>query len=333
MGQNSKKPRALSKKTAAHIYRSMVRIRLAEEKIAEGVTNGEIKTPCHLYIGQEAVAAGLIATLKKTDYVFGNHRSHGHYIAKGGDMKAMFAEIYGKTAGCSGGRGGSMHLIARDVGFLGAQPLVAGTIPLALGAALASSITEDKRVVVSFFGDGAVEEGVFHESLNFAAVKKLPLIFVCENNLYSSHLHISERRAKNNIYTEALAYGIPSFQVDGQDICAIYTLVKKYIHTVRFGMPLFIEALTYRFCGHVGAYDTVDDQHTLDIRESAEVARWKKRDPIVLFEKYALSEKLLTQKKIVRMQNLAQKEVSEAYTYALQAPYPKQQELTHYVFA
>jgi len=182
------------------LYRSMLRIRHFEEKLAEGVLAKEVRTPCHLYVGQEAVAAGICEGLTKEDRVFGTHRSHGHYLAKGGDMNALMAEIYGKKTGCSGGHGGSMHIIDTEVGFAGAQPLVAGTIPVAVGSALAAQIREEDSVTVVFFGDGAVEEGVFHEAMNFAGLRKLPLIFVCENNLYSSHLHIDERRAMNNIY-------------------------------------------------------------------------------------------------------------------------------------
>lgn len=325
---------AIPIKTLRDLYRAMVRIRLAEEKIAECVTNGEIKTPCHLCVGQEAVAAGVIASLKKTDCVFGNHRSHGHYLAKGGDIKALFAEMYGKSSGCSGGRGGSMHLIAREVGFLGAQPLVAGTIPLATGAALAASIKRDNRVVVSFFGDGAVEEGAFHESLNFAAVKKLPIIFVCENNLYSSHLHIRERRAATNtIYKEAAVHGILSFQIDGQDVLKIYTLVRTHIGAVRARRaPLFIEAQTYRFHGHVGAKDAIDDQHTTDIRDEKEVAEWKSRDPIKTFENYLVRTKTISKEEMRRVWNAAEKEVSRAHQFARQSPYPNRRELKNYVF-
>ena len=164
-------------------YTTMLRIRLCEESLVEPILKGEIVCPVHLYSGQEAVATGLCSALEKTDQIFGNHRSHGHYLAKGGSMKAMIAEIYGKSTGCSRGRGGSMHLIDPDNGIMGIVPIVGGTISLATGAALASKIRNDKKVVVSFFGDGASGEGTLFESMNFAAIKKLPVIFACENNL------------------------------------------------------------------------------------------------------------------------------------------------------
>src|SRR3989454_6639819 len=180
------------------MYVSMLRIRLFEERVAELVEAGEIKTPCHLYIGQEAIAVGVCAALERDDYVWGGHRSHGHYLAKGGDLRAMMAELHGKATGCSKGRGGSMHLVAPEVGILGTVPLVAATIPMAAGTALASRLRGDRRASVAFFGDGAVEEGAFHESMNLAAARQLPVVFVCENNLYASHLHLLERRRRDN---------------------------------------------------------------------------------------------------------------------------------------
>src|SRR5262249_7709747 len=155
---------------------------------------GELKTPCHLYIGQEAIAAGVCAALEPSDYVWGGHRSHGHYLAKGGDLRALMAELFGKVTGWSRGRGGSVHLVAAGIGILGTVPLVAATIPLAVGGALAAKLRGEQRVSVAFFGDGATEEGHFHESLNLAAVYRLPVIFVCENNFYASHMSLLERR-------------------------------------------------------------------------------------------------------------------------------------------
>src|SRR5262245_48891519 len=183
---------ALSKSPALlqGLYKTMLRIRRTEECVAELVERGEIRCPCHLCIGQEAVAAGVCSVLQADDYVFGNHRSHGHYLAKGGSLKELMAELFGKTTGCAKGRGGSMHLVAPEVGILGTVPIVAATIPMAAGTALASKLRKDGRVSVSFFGDGAVDEGTFHEAMNLAAVWILPVVFVCENNLYSSHLHL-----------------------------------------------------------------------------------------------------------------------------------------------
>src|SRR5205823_7507370 len=204
------------------MYVTMLRIRVCEERLAELLVAKEVGCPTHLYTGQEAVAAGVCAALLREDYVFGGHRSHGHYLAKGGDLKELIAEIYGKATGCSKGRGGSMHLVAPEVGILGTVPLVAATIPLAVGTALASKLRGDDRVSVSFFGDGATEEGHFHESLNLAAVYRLPVLFVCENNLYSSHMHLLERRACDNVDRAGEAHGLPSVRVDGNGVVAVY---------------------------------------------------------------------------------------------------------------
>ena len=305
------------------LYTTMARIRAVEEFLAEKVSAGEIKTPCHLYVGQEAVAAGVIAALQGKDYVFGTHRSHGHYIAKGGSIKKLIAEIYGKATGCSHGHGGSMHLIAPEVNFLGAQPIVGGTIPIAVGTALASNIKKEKRITVVFFGDGAVEEGVFHESLNAAALWNLPVLFVCENNLYSSHLHLKERRRRDNIFEHARVHGMPSQKIDGQNVFAIFETAQKLIAHIRAGKgPAFIEARTYRFYGHVGAADLVADLHVHDIRNPREVARWKKRDPLLLAASHFLKHHLATQKKLGEISQTARRTVKQAYRFAQQSPYP-----------
>ncbi len=229
------------------MYRSMMRIRIAEESIAELLENKEIGCPTHLYTGQEAIAVGVCAALTKDDYILGGHRSHGHYLAKGGDVRRLMAELYGKVSGCARGRGGSMHLVAPEVGLLGTVPLVAATIPIAVGAALACKLRGEQRVSVSFFGDGATEEGHFHESLNLAAVHRLPVIFVCENNLYSSHMHISERRAKDNIYKSGEAHGMPGLSLDGNDVVAVYRATVEAVHRARKGEgPTLLECRTYR---------------------------------------------------------------------------------------
>ena len=217
------------------LYGVMVRIRRFEERVAELDETREIKTPCHLYIGQEAVAAGVCAALRDDDYLLGTHRSHGHYLAKGADMRALMAEMYGKREGCSRGRGGSMHLIALDKGILGTVPIVAGTISLAAGAAMASKLRGEDRVSVAFFGDGAMEEGTFHETANLAARYALPMIFVCENNLYASHLTLMERRTADNLPAVANAHGVPSVSVDGNDVAAVYEAALDAVARARKG--------------------------------------------------------------------------------------------------
>jgi TPP-dependent pyruvate/acetoin dehydrogenase alpha subunit len=224
------------------LYRMMVRIRLCEEALVEPILRKEVRCPCHLYSGQEAVAAGICAALEGRDFIFGTHRSHGHFLAKGGSMNALIAEIYGRETGCSRGRGGSMHLVAPEIGMLGSAPIVAGTIPLALGAALASAIRGDGRVTVSFFGDGAAGEGVLYESLNFAALRKLPILFVCENNGYSTHLPIGKCRVENPIYRIAEPFLISARQVDGMDVLEVYEAGRDAVESCRGGGgPVFLE--------------------------------------------------------------------------------------------
>ena len=273
------------KELLEHLYRTMVRIRLCEESFVDPILSGEIRCPCHLYSGEEAVAAGLCASLDDRDYVFGNHRSHGHFLAKGGSMQELVAEIYCRETGCSRGRGGSMHLIDPAVGMLGAAPIVAGTISLALGAALASSIRGERRVSVSFFGDGATGEGVLYESMNFAALKKLPIIFACENNLYATHMPIRECRV------EAASIRSPNPSASKRPRWTA-TMSWRFTRQARRPSknaaagqgPVFLEFLTYRFRGHVGPDDNIQGSHT-DIRPKEEIAAWLRKDPIMNFER------------------------------------------------
>jgi len=310
----------------------MIKIRLVEESFVEPIVKGEIKTPCHLYTGEEAIATGVCATLNLDDRVFGNHRSHGHYLAKGGSLKKMVAEIYSRKTGCAKGRGGSMHLCAPDVGMMGAAPIVGGTISLAVGSALASKIKKDKRVTVSFFGDGATGEGVLYESLNFASLKKLSIIFACENNLYSTHMPINECRPDSDIYKIALPFDIKSFRVDGNDVLKVYEIAKKSVEMCRSGKgPVFIEFLTYRLRGHVGPDDNIQGTHT-DIRPKSEIEKWRKKDPLKKFEKYLIRNKITDDQKLKSIKKEIEKEVITAHNFAKNSPYPKKSELTKYVF-
>ena len=321
-----------SKDFLESLYRTMLRIRFVEESFVEPIIKGEIKTPCHLYSGEEAIATGICAVLTKNDCIFGNHRSHGHYLARGGSMKTMIAEIYGKSTGCSRGRGGSMHLCAPENNMLGAAPIVAGTISLALGSALASKIKNEKKVSVSFFGDGATGEGVLYESLNFAALKKLPLIFACENNFYSTHMPIKECRSNNDIYKIAQPFGIKSFRVDGNDVLKVYEVAKKSVEMCRDSNgPVFIEFLTYRLRGHVGADDNIQGTRT-DIRPKAEISKWQKKDPLKKFGKYLIKNKILDTIRLTSLHKSVRKEVEKAHEFAKASPYPKESELTKYVF-
>ena len=314
------------------LYETMLRIRLCEESLVDPILNGEVKCPVHLYSGEEAVAAGTCAALDENDYVFGTHRSHGHFLAKGGETRELIAEIYGKVTGCAHGRGGSMHLVAPDKGMMGAAPIVAGTISLALGASLASSIRGDKRVTVSFFGDGATGEGVLYECLNFAALKKLPIIFACENNLYSTHMAIDEIRSNRDIFRVGEPFGIDCCRVDGNNVLEVYEATVEAVEKCRKGTgPVFLEFLTYRLRGHVGPDDNIQGDH-IDIRPKDEIEEWAKKDPIKIFEKFLLEKSILKKKDIELIYLKIGQEIRNAYSFTQKSLYPDEGDLKRYVF-
>ncbi len=322
-----------SKKFLVNLYQTMVRIRLCEESLVEPILKEEVRCPVHLYCGEEAIATGVCAALSETDYIFGTHRSHGHYLAKGGSLKGLISEIYGKETGCSRGRGGSMHIIEPEKGVMGAAPIVAGTISLALGTALASKIRKEKRVSVSFFGDGATGEGVLYESLNFAALKKLPVLFVCENNFYSTHMPIRECRPNNDIFKIGKSYDILSLKVDGNDVLEVYEAAQKAVEACRNDDgPVFIECVTYRLRGHVGPDDNIHGTHT-DIRPEEEIKEWRKKDPVINFEHFLLNNNILEKGDIDEIRKQIEKEIKDAHLFAKNSPYPEKSELKKYIFA
>lgn len=307
------------------MYTTMLLIRRFEERVGELVAKGEIVTPCHLYIGEEAVAAGACLALKKTDYIFGNHRSHGHYIAKGGDIKELMAEIFCRATGCSRGKGGSMHIVAPEVGLLGTPPIVAASIPIAVGAALSASIKKEKRVSVSFFGDGATNEGVFYESLNFASLKKLPVIFICENNFYSTHMPISKTLADTNIAKKAEGFNMPGIRIDGNDVIKVYQTATEAVKRARAGKgPTLIECRTYRWRGHVGPGDDLGK----GLRSKKELDSWMEKCPIKRLERIL---KISTSQK-ERISERVEKEIQESVIFAKNSPYPAKEELLEDVF-
>jgi TPP-dependent pyruvate/acetoin dehydrogenase alpha subunit len=258
-------------------WRTMVLIRHAEETIAELIESGEARGPCHLAIGQEAVAAGVSAALHADDTVWGGHRSHGHYLAKGGSLEGLLAEILGRVTGCSRGRGGSMHLIAIDQGILGTVPIVAATVPLAVGAAMAYKLRRERRIAVTVFGDGAIEEGTVHESMNLAALYRLPVVFVCENNLYASHMHWSDRRVADNLSRAGEFHSIPGERVDGNDVRAVYAAARAAVERARAGNgPGFLECRTFRWRGHVGANADLD----VGAGRREDRDKWVAKDPV-----------------------------------------------------
>jgi len=236
-----------------YLYYHLVKIRMTEEAIVSEYSQQEMRCPTHLSIGQEAVAVGTCASLNNDDVIFSTHRCHSHYLAKGGDLNEMIAELYGKEKGCAGGFGGSMHLIDERVGVMGSSAIVGGSIPLAAGAALSFKKSRNSRIAVVFFGDGATEEGVFHETLNFAALHRLPLIFVCENNYLATASHMSARRCRDNLYQHGEIYGIPGKVVKGHDVLHIYRTMLEAVDIARRGEgPTLIEARTFRRMNHVG---------------------------------------------------------------------------------
>lgn len=321
-----------SRRLSEKLYKKMVQIRLCEESFIEPILNKEARCPVHLYAGEEAISSGIGAVLNDKDAVFSNHRSHGHYLAKGGDLKGLIAEVYGKETGCARGRGGSMHLVYPEKRFLGSAPIVSGTISLAMGVALSFQIRKKKNVAVSFFGDGATGEGVLFESMNFAALKKLPMIFVCENNLYATHLPMLETHAKDNIWEMAKPFGIRSFRIDGNDVLEVFETAKKVIEYCRSGKgPVFIECRTYRLRGHVGPDDNIQGSHT-DIRPKKEIELWKKRDPIMRFERYLLKNKILNRTEIEDIKKKTEDEIKKYHIACKNDPYPAKENLKKYVF-
>jgi len=321
-----------NKQLLVQMYRTMVRIRACDESFVNPILNGEIRCPVHLYTGQEAIATGVCAALSDGDYVFGTHRSHGHYLGKGGDLRDLVSEIYCRETGCSRGRGGSMHITAPESGMMGSAPIVGGTISLAVGAALASKIRKEGRVTVGFFGDGAACEGVLYESLNFAALHKLPILFACENNFYSTHMPIRECRPENNIFKIAKPFCIESYRVDGNDVLKVYDMSKKAVNQCRRNRgPVFIEFMTYRLRGHVGPDDNIQGTHT-DIRPKQEIERWRKKDPIRRFEAFLIKNRILEKRGLEEIKQEVEKEVEDAHIFARKSPYPNPNELTKYVF-
>lgn len=254
----------------------MILIRRAEEAVGEMVERGEARCPCHLAIGQEAAAVGVAAAMQEGDVAFGAHRSHAHFLAMGGRPERLFAEILGRDSGCSRGMGGSMHLREADIGLVGTVPIVGATIPMTVGAALAAKLDGQRRVAISFFGDGATEEGVFHESLNLASVLQVPILFVCENNLFSSHLHISERQPYDSVARFAPPHRVEARTVDGNDVVAVWHATDQLLHVARTGRPALLEAVTYRWRGHVGHREDLD----VGVDRNKELRKWQCRDPI-----------------------------------------------------
>jgi len=321
-------PPQLDVAIAEELYRKIFKIRVAEEKIAKIYPSDKIQSPIHLSIGQEAVAAGVCQALEKTDHIYGTYRGHGIFIAKGGDLRRLFAELYAKDTGCARGRGGSMHLAAPEVGLMGCSAIVASTIPLAVGDALAAKMRGEDRVAVAFFGDGAVDEGIFFESLNFAALKQLPVIFVCENNNYAVHSKVRDRHVQTELCRYGEGLGVFGQRLDGDDVAVVYTSMREAVEQVRNEkIPLLMEYVTYRWSEHVGP----NRDHKEGYRDHEKLKSAVQNDPMQRAK--ALLKDLGTSDQTMRQwEKEIEKQVEEAILFAETSPFPEPEQLVQVLF-
>jgi len=316
---------------AKDLLYSMKRIRCVEESIAERYPEGKMRCPTHLSSGQESVSAAAGLALRKNDFAVSGHRAHGHYIGKGGCIKKMLAEIYGKKAGCAAGKGGSMHLIDESVGFMGSTAIVGGTIPVGVGLGLSFKLKKTDQVACVFMGDGAVEEGAFFEAANFAVLKNLPVIFVCENNFYSVYSHLRVRQPESRrIFQMVAAMGMKTLEGDGNDALQTYTSIAEALSEIRAGKgPQFLEFSTYRWREHCGPnYD-----NHIGYRTEEEYQHWLVQEPIERLEKRLLSDKHISAQDIASMDTKIKAEVEVAFKFADDAPFPEANEAYTDLFA
>jgi TPP-dependent pyruvate/acetoin dehydrogenase alpha subunit len=308
------------------LLREMIRIRTVEQTIADLYPEGEMRTPTHFSIGQEAVAVGVCGALRRDDVVYSGHRCHAHYLAKGGDLLGMVAELHGREAGCARGRGGSVHLNDPAAGVVASSAILGQTMATAVGSALAFKMDGLDRVAVTFFGDGTVEEGIFHESLNFAVVKRLPVLFVCENNGYSTHTRLEVRQPVGvPIHVRAGSYGMPSVRVDGNDVFAVFAAAREAVERSRRGEgPSFLECMTYRWREHVGPLWDYDKGY----RTKAEVDEWVARCPIKRATERLVAEGSCSMEEIEQLGRGYVDEVNRAVAAAKDSPFPAVEDLT-----
>jgi acetoin:2,6-dichlorophenolindophenol oxidoreductase subunit alpha len=319
----------IDEKLLLRMYRRMVMIRLFEEQVNDLYTRALMPGLAHLYIGEEAIAVGVCEALRADDYITSTHRGHGHCLAKGAAIDRMFAELLGKEAGYCKGKGGSMHIADPDTGNLGANAIVAGSAGIATGAAFSAKRLGNGRVAVCFFGEGALGQGVVYEVMNMAALWKLPVIYVCENNMYNEYTHFSETAA-GDIMARGPAFGVHSETVDGQDVRAVYTVTKRLVERARSGEgPAFLMVPTYRFMGH-----HVGDISREYYRPKQEEQTWKtERDPIKLFTDVLLTEKLADRASLDQIQSEVKAEIDKAVQFAMAAPYPSPDKVEQDVYA
>jgi len=317
----------ISKDKLIEMYRKMVTIRSFEYRVKELFAAGKIPGFVHLYVGEEAVAVGVCANLRNDDYVASTHRGHGHCVAKGADIKKMMAELFGKKTGYCKGKGGSMHIADFGIGMLGCSGIVAGGIPLATGAGLAIKMKRSDQVSVTFFGDGATNQGTFHESVNLAAIWKLPVVYVCENNEYAESVHYTETIPTRTIAERSAAYGIPGITVDGSEVLKVYEAAKAAIERARKGAgPTLLECMTFRYEGHYEG----DPVHTYRPKEI--VQEYKEKDPIKKAKIKLLEDKFSTESELNKIENEVNREVEEAVKFAEESPWPEPESALRDVF-
>lgn len=320
----------LSRDFLVSLYYSMLRIRLIEEAIEAEYHKDEMKSPIHLVIGQEASCVGSCSALRIEDEAFASHRTHGVYLAKGGSLRAMMAELYCRSTGCAGSRGGSMHLFDKSVGMPFSSAICAGPIPIATGAALKVRLRQENKAICVFFGDGAVEEGVTWESINFAVLKKLPIIYFCENNFYSVQSPLDKRQEGTEIHKKALGFGLPSVSIDGNNVLKVYQATgEAALRARRGGGPTFIEAVTYRLRAHGGAND---DSHT-GYRDVDECEHWQRHCPVELYIRYLGRLGYINESWRSQMILEIKKEIALAFEYAMQSPVPEEEDLYRHVYS
>ena len=310
-----------------NFYRSMVTIRKCEEQLARAFEADLVHGACHTYVGEEAVAVGVCGNLQDEDTVFSTHRGHGHALAKGVSTRALVAELYGRETGCSRGRGGSMHLFAPEVGLMGTSGIVGPSILQATGAGYAARLLNTDQVSVAFFGDGAVNNGAFHEGLNMAAIWNLPVIFVCENNLYATETPFSYATRNPSVSSRASQYGMPGVEVDGNDVMAVYYATAEAVSRARKGAgPTLLECKTYRYRAHAeGMRDT-------GYRSQEEIAEWKRRDPVGHYQAWLLLTDNADQAELQEIDRQVDTEVIDAFQFAENSPWPEPSSSRRYVF-
>jgi pyruvate dehydrogenase E1 component alpha subunit len=318
----------LDREELGHLYQQMVTIRRFEERVSEEFQGRAIPGVVHSYIGQEAVAVGVCSSLRPDDRIVSTHRGHGHCIAKGADLKRMMAELYGRKTGYCQGKGGSMHIADFDIGMLGANGIVGAGLPISVGAGLAAKLDGGDRVVVCFFGDGASQEGTFHESLNLASIWKLPIIFACENNLYGSTVSLREAVPVTDVASRAAAYAMPGVVVDGNDVLTVRRAAEEAVARARGGEgPTLLEFKTYRWRGHT------EFRSLPDSRPPEEIESWKQRCPIARLEQVLLQENILTRGQMDEIEGRVRSLVEEAVSFALESPLPAPEDALSDVFS